>query len=310
MKGIHCFSTRPMLQGRDISGHPKDVFKMIEFPDYMLGTLLLSALQWRKTNGPIKLYTDSVFYNYLSDKGVLDFWDDVSCDLDYIDEAFPDIDHAIFWSAAKFYAYQKETAPFTCVDTDIVVWHPIVPDAESALLFTHWESIETGDTSYIGKEDLCVSSEYSFLSNYEKVTRGLNMSLTVFTDEEFKKAFCEEAIRFMINSSKKYDGRYATPEILYMEQILPVQLAIENQKKITPLIECMWSPKQFRFVENTSKPWNFNSFDQTQLCMHLWFHKNYIDKNLGPRQEYMNSLKEAMRKNFPNEYERFIKAIN
>lgn len=107
MKGIHCFSTKPMLQGRDISGHPKDAFKMIEFPDYMLGTLLLSALQWRKTNGPIKLYTDSVFYNYLSEKGVLNFWDEVSCELDNIDEVFPDIDHAIFCLQQSFTHIRK-----------------------------------------------------------------------------------------------------------------------------------------------------------------------------------------------------------
>ena len=30
MKGIHCFSTRPMLQGRDISGHPKDIFIILQ----------------------------------------------------------------------------------------------------------------------------------------------------------------------------------------------------------------------------------------------------------------------------------------
>lgn len=95
-----------------------------------------------------------------------------------------------------------------------------------------------------------------------------------------------------------------------MEQILPVQLAMKMQKKIKPLIECIWSPKQFRFVENTSKPWNFNSFEQTQLCMHLWFHKNYIDKNSEPRREYMNALNKVMWEKFPNEYERFIKAMS
>ena len=311
MKGIHCFSTRPMLQGRDISGYGKDKFSILEFPDYMLATMLLSAQQWRKTNGPITLYTDKVFYEHLEHKGVLDFWDDVNCNLEDIDKIFPEIDHAVFWSAAKFYCYMIEKAPFVCVDTDLIVWKPIIADSQNCdLMFTHWESIEDGDTNYIPKENLEVSSSYEFLSNYNKVKKGLNMSMTAFLTEDFKNLFTKEAIKFMHHSSKRFDNRYATPEILYMEQILPIQLAIKGNYKLKPLINCTWSPKQFRFIQQDKNEWIFNSFNPEQLCMHLWFHKNYIEKNLEARKEYMDSIRLVFERNFPNKIQAFEKAIS
>lgn len=310
MKGIHCFSTTPMFYGRDISGYTKEKFEMLDFPDYMLGTLLLSAKQWKKTNGPITLYTDKTFYKYLEQKDVLDFWDNVSCELEDITKVFPKIDHAVFWSAAKFYSYMLEETPFVCVDTDMIVWKKLFFDeAKYDLIFTHWESIEKGDTNYVSKDNLNVSSEYIFLPHYEKVKKGLNMSLTALLNEGFKNTFTEEAVQFMHYCNKKFDHRYATPEILYMEQIIPVQLGISNGYKMKPFLNCTWSPKQFRFIQQGKESWIFNSFDANQPFMHLWFHKNYLEKNQPSRTEYINSLLEKFKENFSDCYDRVEKIL-
>ncbi len=305
MKGIQCFSSRPIQTGRDISGYAKYAKDYIDLPDYMLLTLCLSALQWRKTNGEITLHTDTLFYNYLSEKKVTSFWNNIVCSLDNISDKFPGINHAVFWSAGKFYCYLIESAPFVCVDTDLIVWKKLNFNPNHDLMFTHWESIETEDTSYIDQSGIQVSNAYNFIDVNTKITKGLNMSITALLNEEFKNLFTKKATEFMLSSTKNYDGSYATPEILYMEQVLPVQIALKYGFNISPFIQCTWSPKQFRFISQDKKlgDWIFNSFNENHICTHLWFHKNYIDKNNEARKEYLDSIIYVFKKNFPEEYD-------
>ena len=50
MLGIHCFFSQPVQQGRDVSGVYKTYIPGKIFSNYALYTMLLSALQWKKTN--------------------------------------------------------------------------------------------------------------------------------------------------------------------------------------------------------------------------------------------------------------------
>ncbi|MCX8074027.1 MAG: hypothetical protein N2749_00370 [Clostridia bacterium] len=310
MHAIHCFSSKPMQMGRSISGD-EDINKKIFYPDYMLATLCLSALQWRKTNGTITLHTDSNFYQVLEKKGFIGFWDSVERTLDNISEKMPRIDHAVFWSAAKFYCYSLHKAPFACIDTDIIVWNKLNLNPKHSLIFTHWESIEQGDKNYPGRPKIIVDPSYDFNECENVIKKGINMSVTIFLNEKFKNMFTDEAVKFMLKSGRKFDGSYATPEILYMEQVLPVELATKYRFSISPLIQCIWSPKQFKFtMQDKKRDWIFNKFDQDQVCTHLWFHKNYIEKNEEARKEYMNELIHVFKKDFPVEYTIFEKTIS
>ena len=76
MLGIHCFFSQPVQQGRDVSGVYKTYIPGKIFSNYALYTMLLSALQWKKTNGNIKMFAMLIQWCYepyfLPDKETFD----------------------------------------------------------------------------------------------------------------------------------------------------------------------------------------------------------------------------------------------
>ena len=138
MLGIHCFFSQPVQQGRDVSGVYKTYIPGKIFSNYALYTMLLSALQWKKTNGNIKLYCDASVYEQLRQFRLLSCWDDIEVLRD--DSVDRGINLQVFWSAVKFLVYERQYEPFVCIDTDLIVWKKldICPDVDWQ--FAHWES--------------------------------------------------------------------------------------------------------------------------------------------------------------------------
>lgn len=303
IQGIHCFSTMPFRSGREVFGNRVSEIREFKLPDYSLWTMVLSALQCKKFCGNIRLYTDSLFYNYLKKLGIDFLWDEIDCSLDEFEQQYEEINHAIFWSACKFFCYSKEKTPFVCIDTDLVLTKPLSFYSDCDMLVAHYESIEVGDTSYTELGQMKIKSEYKPYDR-QKETFGLNMAVCGMFNESFKREFVEEAVKVMQYTNAEYDGNYAMPELLYMEQVLPIKIARKQGYKIQPLMDCVWSPKQFRFIKDDPKygGWIFNSLEQNSPCMHLWFHKNYIEKNKEAREEYLSQIFEFMKYNYPVEF--------
>ena len=160
MLGIHCFFSQPVQQGRDVSGVYKTYIPGKIFSNYALYTMLLSALQWKKTNGNIKLYCDASVYEQLRQFRLLSCWDDIEVLRD--DSVDRGINLQVFWSAVKFLVYERQYEPFVCIDTDLIVWKKldICPDVDWQ--FAHWESIEPGDISYPDTATLSKPAGYIF----------------------------------------------------------------------------------------------------------------------------------------------------
>ena len=133
MLGIHCFFSQPVQQGRDVSGVYKTYIPGKIFSNYALYTMLLSALQWKKTNGNIKLYCDASVYEQLRQFRLLSCWDDIEVLRD--DSVDRWINLQVFWSAVKFLVYERQYEPFVCIDTDLIVWKKldICPDMDKAV---------------------------------------------------------------------------------------------------------------------------------------------------------------------------------
>ena len=224
MLGIHCFFSQPVQQGRDVSGVYKTYIPGKIFSNYALYTMLLSALQWKKTNGNIKLYCDASVYEQLRQFRLLSCWDDIEVLRD--DSVDRGINLQVFWSAVKFLVYERQYEPFVCIDTDLIVWKKldICPDVDWQ--FAHWESIEPGDISYPDTATLSKPAGYIFPKLAFAETRASNMCITVFNNMDFCRIFVNEAFKYMRgNKVDSISSLHATPEILYMEQRLPVLLS-------------------------------------------------------------------------------------
>jgi hypothetical protein len=101
MLGIHTVYT-PV--DRKVIGPIHD---MMQFESV---TMILSALYWKKLQGPIKLYCDRTFYEYISNLGIVDLWDEI--DTETLENLDPDINHDVFWAYSKMYVNSLQTEPF------------------------------------------------------------------------------------------------------------------------------------------------------------------------------------------------------
>ncbi|MBQ6759623.1 MAG: hypothetical protein IJP42_11170, partial [Selenomonadaceae bacterium] len=63
--------------------------------DFEIFTLILSALEWRRHNGEIFLYTDTAGKKFFDEAGLLELWDGVDTSLD--EWLRLGIDENIFW---------------------------------------------------------------------------------------------------------------------------------------------------------------------------------------------------------------------
>lgn len=292
MRAIHCFSSRPAMAGRTAAGLFDDVTPKI--PEATLLFMKLSALQWRRTNGSIKLYTDIPMKNFLARRDLLSCWDDVDT---YVLENFyrdnPDIRHDAFWSAGKFAAYLSENAPFVCIDTDLAVWKPV--EFNGDFMFAHWESIEDGDASYPNLTTLSRPKGYRLTVDDSALfkTHACNMAVTYFSNDEFKNEFTRLALDFMSGNNVNAAQRYATPEILYTEQRLPLALLLKRKLSFRPILDLTWSPLQFKITHCPPeyKHWFFSNLDMQKPFTHLWFHKKYLAENATANAEYCARLR-------------------
>lgn len=302
MLGIHCFFSWPVQQGRDVSGVYKTYIPGKIFSNYALYTMLLSALQWKKTNGNIKLYCDASVYEQLRQFRLLSCWDDIEVLRD--DSVDRGIDLQVFWSAVKFLVYERQYEPFVCIDTDLIVWKKldICPDVDWQ--FAHWESIEPGDISYPDTAALSKPAEYIFPKLAFAETRASNMCITVFNNMDFCRIFVNEAFRYMRgNKVDSVSSLHATPEILYMEQRLPVLLSKRYGYTCRPFLNATWSPKFFRFVSDDPQygSWSFNRLDDRMLFTHFWFYKKWLEEHPLAKFELEQQLLHELVTRFPEE---------
>lgn len=144
MKAIHVNWTAPFFHKERLRGHGFKVFRdlknEIEYiqPNYSLLITVLSALWWKKLNGPIKLYTDDTGKEYYENVGILDIYDEV--DTETLNN-YKGIDPAHFWTSGKIHCLLQEKEPFVFLDQDFIVRSKIDENEflKYDLTIPHWE---------------------------------------------------------------------------------------------------------------------------------------------------------------------------
>ena len=295
MNAIQIFSSRPILAGRNAAGVYKKTRK-IELPEVVELTMQLSPLQWRRTNGPVTLYTDLAMKKYLEKKNLLKSWDSINIEvLENFYATTPNINHAVFWSAGKFACYLANPIPFACIDTDFITWQPLKFDRTMDFAFAHWETVEHNDKSYPSLNKIHTPQNFQMIKHSSRLFKSFatNMSFSFFNNEKFKNDFAEAALNFMRGNDIKFSG-YAVPEILYAEQRIPLALLLKRKLKFAPIIVAIWSPKQFRLIHSEFENWFFSDLNFNRPIIHLWFHKNYLFKNPEENARYCEKLRKKI----------------
>ena len=186
---LHVNWTKPSMERSSVESY--------EIADFEILSTILSAYLWRKHNGPIKMYTDNIGYNFYDSWGLLDLWDG-GVDVDVLESIPNDIPADIFWAGGKLYAIKAQNKPFVMMDTDLLVWsciHDIV--AGQKLMAYHSENLEQLKSCYLDYRFLKKRKGYTPDPNWDWNQNPYNTALTYFNDRNFLEYYTDKAIDFM-----------------------------------------------------------------------------------------------------------------
>jgi len=144
MKAIHVNWTKPYFEKHRLRGHGFESTKNLKSStytqlDYQILYTILSIVSWKKHNGPIKLYTDSIGAAFYQRFGLLDLYDEV--DIRFLNNySKTNIDPAYFWTSGKIKCLAHQTEPFVFLDQDMIIEEPLPEWIRTGdLTIAHWE---------------------------------------------------------------------------------------------------------------------------------------------------------------------------
>lgn len=264
---LHINSTAP-FRARN---HEKEYF----LEDFDVLCTILSALMWRRHNGTIKLYTDSVGYEYYRKLGVLELWDG-GIDTETLERIPAAIDQNIFWAAAKLYAIRAEKGPCIMIDTDLIVWDNIIPQLEKVeVACLHREGLID---CYPPLEELMKADGYVPDKDWDWTIDPCNTALAYFKDSQFIEYYTDRAEKFMEGNNAPSEDNIS--RMVFAEQRILGMCA--GARNITI----------HSFLDNPFQ-------DDNQTFTHLWGGKDVARKDTEQGEDLCRALASKIRREFP-----------
>ena len=211
--------------------------------DYDLLTTILSALEWRRYNGGIKMITDDTGAAYYEKLGLTHLWDlGVDAALETAVDA--SIAPGVFWAAGKIYALRNQNAPCVMLDTDFMVWRPLAGALSgTSLAVIHREEISAA--IYPQRAFFEMKSGWNFPENWDWSVLPGNTALLYIADESFKDYYTAQSISFMKALRKSKD---TTAEMVFAEQRLLAMCANAKGVNIKSLLDVHNLERQTSFT--------------------------------------------------------------
>ena len=273
MQAFHSNWTRPFFVHNPHTPYRIEPFELL--------TTALSALEWRRENGSIRMICDTPAERYYQSLGLCFLWDDGVYPL--LDAMPEDINAEAFWAAGKLYALAAMPSPCVMIDTDFICWKPL-----SALL-SGW------DAAAIHREDILPSiypdqtafsrTEGFPLDALDWTVQPLNTALSYFGDDAFRRSYTDTAIRFMRCSPHADD---TLTYMVFAEQRLLSMCAAENAIRITALSDL---PALFGGAQNG-------------YFTHIWGFKQQMRDDPALYEDFCRRCAARLRKDFPAEAQR------
>jgi hypothetical protein len=245
----------------------------------------LSVLKWKSFGYKVKLYVDEHFKQVFQDYGLLELYDEVD-DTYFTDndlyETF-DIDKEYFWAFSKLFIYMKEKDNFIMSDLDFIPlqdFHNIIDENKNYIYYR--EVLD--ELTY--PNELLTFSDYVYPEWLTWKEKPVNTAITYLSNEELKKLYTEEAIRFAQHNTEESDdkGMNLTNRMVFVEQRL--------------LSEC----SNYLNIELTDIKSNYETICNPRE-IHYFCYKQMDDKN--PHNWVMFFL-DKLYKEFPEVYAKVI----
>lgn len=270
MQAFHSNWTRPFFIRNPHIEYRIEPFELL--------TTALSALEWRRENGSIRMICDTPAKRYYESLGLCFLWDDGVYPL--LDTMPEDINATAFWAAGKLYALSAVPSPCVMLDTDFICWKSI-----SNLL-------DGPDTAAIHREDIMPSiypdqtafaqTEGFPLDSFDWTVQPFNTALAYFGNDEFRRYYTDTAIRFMRCSP---DADDTLTYMVFAEQRL---LAMCAEKKHAHAVALSDLPALFGGAQNG-------------YFTHIWGFKQQMRENPELYEDFCRRCAARLQKDFPEE---------
>jgi hypothetical protein len=245
--------------------------------DWDILTTMLSALEWRRHNGGVKMITDKAGAEYYRKLGIDHIW---NLGVETLLETA--IDGAIkpmsFWAAGKIYALRSISAPCAMIDTDFIVWEPVNALVKKApISVIHREKIS--DAIYPPKTFFAMNGAYAFPETWDWSVEPCNTAFLFINDEELKSCYTEQSINFMKNLKQSRD---ITAEMVFAEQRLLAMCCREKNITINAILD----------VEDLKKQ---------RMFTHVWGLKSALKGSAKTNREFCANCVSRILTDFPEE---------
>ena len=254
--------------------------------DFELFTLIISALEWRKLNGEIFLYTDAVGKNFLERRGLTDCWNGIDSSLDEMDSL--GVDEKVFWAGAKLFALQKQLAPCVMMDLDFIVWQPIDFSRFGAnVAVIHRE--EKNLPCYPDKNFFSFTDNFALPQDLDWSLDPCNAALVYFGNKNFVDGYCNFAFKFMCNARPAAE--------LHGWDLLPYMVFVEQR----------WLAMASKIfgVELHSLSTITELFGGQNVFTHIWGHKTFLRENPAAAKKFCRDCAGRIAHDFPTAAENF-----
>jgi len=287
-------------------------------------TMILSCLFWKKLQGPIKLYCDKDFYQYIKVLGIDSLWDEI--DTTTISKGFANnVNHDTFWAYAKMYVNSLQKTPFVSVDLDLYQ-DQYYDYSTHDIICSHIE-LSDADQNMIGNKTRSVyypnyfewdmfKERFSKFPDLKFTNYSLNVAMLAVNKPEFSKEVFEVAKSFAKNNN--FDPQDITTHgyerlmytihssslITFIEQRIAAAVANTKGYSVKTLMNLEYDAGKQGWVGDVNKMNNPG-------ITHLWGWKATMrmPQNNQARIDLTRELDRQFIENFPAEYEKHMPSI-
>lgn len=269
-------------------------------------TMAMSCLYWKKLYGPVKLYCDKPFLEYIKKLDLIWLWDEI--DSTTIDSVLvPNVNYDIFWAYPKMVINSLQTEPFASLDLDLFLSEKLNFNDED-IYYSH---IELGDAHNEGNEKItCVSyPDFHKWDRFKSVLTKLNelnipdwvinVSIVVFNNTEICKKLLQYTEEFIVGNYYKPKGQIhpATP-MTFVEQRMLAAIVENFNYTHKSIIGNKYDPVESKFI-------NSENFKNPGIT-HLWGlkHKFRVDMFEEMKRDFTKEIEDEFKENFPKEFSR------
>ena len=207
----------------------------IRFPDFEQLTAILSALEWKRHSGPVRMLTDSAGAAYFREIGLSAFWDWT--------------DPYAFWAAGKFWALGSMPVPCVMLDTDLIVWENVISRVTEDAVAAHPEPLNP--RTYPDPSVFRLTEGYAFPEKWDFSLNAANTAFLFFRDRTLRDTYLEEAMEFM--QHVRTDGSDPVQTMCFAEQRILPMCVRENENTLGYLMK----PEEVLAQSFVTHTWGF-----------------------------------------------------